>query len=70
MKNPDEHVRDLLNAHDGDDRCGCVRSCAWHLLESTWTVDTVIDVMSTCLATHPGGLTYRASSEDPLGILR
>ena len=53
----------MLNMHDGDDRCGCLRSCLWHLLESTWTVATVISVLRRCLDEHPAGTTAR-SSED------
>ena len=60
---PDEEVRWMLNMHDGDDRCGCLRSCLWHLLESTWTVATVISVLRRCLDEHPAGTTAR-SSED------
>lgn len=59
---PVDHLRALLDSHDGDDRCRCLRRCVMHLVERPGdadVVDEVIETMTHCLASHPAGLTVR-----------
>ena len=47
----------LLNVHDGDDRCGCLRSIIRTLLDDP--AANILTELQKCIETHPAGLTYR-----------
>ena len=47
----------LLNIHDGDDRCGCLREIIRDLLADPHT--DVLPALRECIERHPAGLTYR-----------
>jgi hypothetical protein len=55
-----EHLSEILDEHDGDDRCQCLRNAIWTLAnEGPEAVDDIILNLSNCLALHPAGLTMR-----------
>jgi hypothetical protein len=59
---PLDHLAEILDEHDGDDRCQCLRDSIWLLIhpeDRDEAVDEVIRVLSKCLAEHPAGLTMR-----------
>jgi hypothetical protein len=65
--NPLEHLTDLLYAHDGDDRCGCLRDIVRDLACGGNSEDQVRDAvqhLSNCLAEHPAGLSIRSRIPD------
>jgi len=47
----------LLNVHDGDDRCGCLREIIRSLMADPEAA--VLPVLRECIERHPAGLTYR-----------
>ena len=47
----------LLNIHDGDDRCGCLREIIRDLLADPHA--DVLPALRECIERHPAGLTYR-----------
>lgn len=57
-----DHLQEILDEHDGDDRCQCLRVAIWTLAvpdEGSDSLDQVIRLLSKCLAEHPAGLTMR-----------
>ena len=57
-----DHLQEILDEHDGDDRCQCLRVAIWMLVapdEESDAVDQVVRHLSKCLAEHPAGLTMR-----------
>lgn len=49
----------LLSYHDGDDRCGCLRTIVTGLLDEELTLSRLVDLLSTCLSEHPAGTSMR-----------
>ena len=58
---PRNHLQEILNEHDGDDRCQCLRVAILVLVDDKEpdALDHVIRLLSRCLAEHPAGLTMR-----------
>jgi hypothetical protein len=54
-----DHLAEILNEHDGDDRCGCLARSILGLADESTTVAEVVLTLSRCLAKHPAGLTMR-----------
>lgn len=52
-----EEIERLLDAHDGDDRCGCLAASVRAALDGE--PEQVRTLLRTCIAEHPAGLTYR-----------
>ncbi len=52
-----DEIERLLDAHDGDDRCGCLASCVRAALDGN--PEEVLNLLRGCIAEHPAGLTYR-----------
>jgi hypothetical protein len=47
----------LLDIHDGDDRCGCLRKIV--AVRDKMTDGDVIEALGRCLELHPAGSLYR-----------
>lgn len=62
-----EHLTEILDEHDGDDRCGCLRNAALCLAtEGPSALDGVIQTLSACLANHSAGHALRDRFKDSL----
>lgn len=60
-------VRELLEMHNGDDRCGCLRRVVnFSLFDPHFCVsygEYILHRVQQCLNEHPAGTEYRAQRE-------